>query len=130
MDSSALVAFLENEPGGDVVEALLLDTGNTCYAHAVNLCETYYFFHRKGGEAAAQTAFATLLDASVVPREDMDLNFWQEVGRLKSPRRNIPLGDCFCVALAQRIQGEVVTSDHLDFDPIAQQGLCPVRFIR
>ena len=130
LDASALMAFLDNEPGADVVEGLLLDPANTCFAHAVNLCEAYYVFHRKSGEAAAQNAVATLLAANVVFREDMDLDFWQEIGRLKSPRRSIPLGDCVCIVLAQRVSGEVVTSDHPDFDPISREGLCPVRFIR
>jgi uncharacterized protein len=130
LDASALMAFLDNEPGAEVVEGLLLDPGNTCFAHAVNLCETYYVFHRKGGEVAAQNAIATLVAANVVFREDMDLDFWQEVGRLKSPRRSVPLGDCVCIVLAQRVSGEVVTSDHPDFGPISREGLCPVRFIR
>jgi excisionase family DNA binding protein len=30
LDASALMAFLDNEPGADVVEGLLLDPGNTC----------------------------------------------------------------------------------------------------
>jgi uncharacterized protein with PIN domain len=130
LDTSAMIAFLRSEPGADVVRHLLVDAGNTCFAHAINLCETFYAFHRRGGEAAAQTAVTTLFSAGVAAREDMDLTFWQEVGRLKSPRAHLPLGDCVCIALAQRVGGELVTCDHPDFDPIATQGICPVLFIR
>jgi PIN domain nuclease of toxin-antitoxin system len=130
LDSSAMVAFLRNEPGAAVVEALLLDPNTTCFAHAVNLCEVFYHFYRRGGETDAQTVLATLRSAGIVTRDDLDLHFWQEVARLKAPRPNLPLGDCFCIALAQRLNGEIVTSDHPDFDPIAQAGVCPVRFIR
>lgn len=130
LDTSAMIAFLRAERGADVVESLLVDAGNAGFAHAINLCETFYAFHRRGGEAAARTAVTTLFSAGVVAREDMDVTFWQEVARLKSPRAHLPLGDCVCIAMAQRLSGELVPCDHPDFDPIASQGVCPVRFIR
>src|SRR5215212_6441920 len=100
LDTSAMIAYLLAEPGVDVVESLLVNPDNTCFAHAINLCETFYAFHRRGGEAAAQTAVTALRSAGVVVREDMDLAFWQDVGRLKSPRPHLPLGDCICITLA------------------------------
>lgn len=130
LDGSALLAFLRDEPGAAVVESLLLDAGNTCYAHAVNLCEGFYDYHRAGSEAAAQDALARLAAASVLPRADMDTAFWQQVGRLKAQHRPISIADCFCIALAQRLSGEAVTSDHREFDPLVPLGLCPIRFIR
>jgi PIN domain nuclease of toxin-antitoxin system len=72
LDGSAMIAFLRKEPGWDVVADLLSNVDNTCYAHAVNLCEVFYDYYRVGGEAAAQTALATLAAISVLPRADMD----------------------------------------------------------
>ena len=43
--------------------------------------------------------------------------------------RSFALGDCFCLARAQQLGGEVVTSDR-QFDPVNVQGGCPVQFIR
>src|SRR5688500_18334037 len=130
LDASALQAFLRQEPGGDVVRLLLRDSANTCFAHVVNLCELFYDFHCASGEPAAQAVIATLLSASVVPRDDMDAAFWQQAGRHKSAFRRISLADCFGLTLAQRVIGELVTADHHEFDPIAPLGLCPIRFIR
>jgi PIN domain nuclease of toxin-antitoxin system len=130
LDGSALIAFLRDEAGADVVEGLLLDANNTCYAHAVNLCEAFYDYYRAGGEGDAQTAIARLLSASILPRTDMDFTFWQVAGRHKADYRRVSLADCFCIALAQRMSGEVVTSDHGEFDAIAPLGICPIRFIR
>jgi PIN domain nuclease of toxin-antitoxin system len=129
LDASALLAFLHNEPGADVVEGLLLDPDTICHAHAVNLCEVFYKVYRAGGEADARSAITRLVDAGVHPREEMDTAFWHEVGRLKAAR-NLPLADCFCIVLAQRQKAEAVTADHPDFDPIVPLGLCVVRFIR
>jgi uncharacterized protein with PIN domain len=42
-DASALIAFLRDEPGAEVVESAL-SVPEKCYAHALNLCEVYYDF--------------------------------------------------------------------------------------
>lgn len=128
-DTSAKIAYLRNEPGRPVVESILADRANTCYAHAINLIEVYYDFIRWANEAAARTAMQDLVAAGVIIREDLDSAFCEEVARLKAPRR-LPLADCICIALARRVNGEVVTSDHHDYDPLVPQGLCTVRFIR
>jgi predicted nucleic acid-binding protein len=130
LDTSAMLAYLKNETGADVVESLLLDAGNTCFAHAVNLCEVFYTVRRREGEADAQLAVATLLDVSVLPREDQDQEFWLEAGRIKSEHPHMGLGDCYCAVLARRVNGEAVTGDHPDFEPFHQAGRCVVRFIR
>ena len=75
LDACAIIAYLRDEEGADVVESVLLGN-NACVAHAVNVCEVYYDCLRRGGNA------------------------------------------------------ELVTSDHREFDPIAAQGICPIRFIR
>jgi PIN domain nuclease of toxin-antitoxin system len=130
LDTSAMIAFLRKETGWDLVADLLVDPANSCFAHAINLCEVFYNYHRALGEADAQAALQHLFAAGVLLRADMDPTFWQQVGRLKADHRPISIADCFCIALAQRLNGEAVTSDHREFDPIASLGLCPVRFIR
>jgi predicted nucleic acid-binding protein len=129
LDASAMVAYLRSEPGADVVRQLLRDTTHTCYAHAVNLCEVYYGFARALGEPAAQNLIQDLYAVRVIPREDMDQPFWQDVGHLKATTR-ISLADCFGIALARRVGGELVGSDHHELDPILPLGLCQVLFIR
>lgn len=42
----------------------------------------------------------------------------------------ISIADCFCIALTQRLNGEVVTCDHHEFDAIVPLNLCPIQFIR
>jgi predicted nucleic acid-binding protein len=129
LDASAMVAYLRSEPGADVVRQLLRDTTNTCYSHAVNLCEVYYGFARALGETSAQNLIKDLYAVRVIPREDMDQPFWQDVGHLKATCR-ISLADCFGIALARRVGGELVGSDHHELDPILPLGLCQVLFIR
>ena len=39
LDACAMLAYLRNETGADVVENALLDANSQCVAHAINLCE-------------------------------------------------------------------------------------------
>lgn len=129
LDASAMVAYLEGEPGEDVVAEVLADPVDACYAHAINLCEVYYNALRVSGLPTAHAALASLYADGVIERKDMSRKFWQRVGSHKS-KGGISLPDCFCVSLAQELDGEVVTSDHHEFDRLAALGIVPIRFIR
>ncbi len=123
-----MIAFLRNEPGAEVVESFLIT--ETCMAHAVNVCEVYYDFLRASDEQTAEQTVSDLISLEITIREDMDISFWQDVGKLKAAVRRISLADCFAVALAKRTASEIVTSDHHEFDPLAETGICRVFFIR
>lgn len=129
LDASAMVAYLVGEPGDAVVTALLLDPNAVCYAHAINLCEVYYDTLRATNQAQARQTISTLLADGVIPRRDMSRAFWERVGRLKA-RGGISIADCFGIALAQTLDGEIVTSDHHEFDPLVPLGIVPIHFIR
>jgi PIN domain nuclease of toxin-antitoxin system len=128
-DSSALIAYLEDEPGADVVEELLFDRTNASFVHSINMCEVYYGARRGHGEEAAQATVAQMPAFGISIREDMDEVLWQEAGRFKADYKRISLADCFCAALANRIDGEVITADR-EYQALSGAGLCRVRFIR
>jgi predicted nucleic acid-binding protein len=125
-----MIAFLRDEPGAEVLEEILNDPQSVCYAHAVNLCEVYYDFLRSEGESAAEAAIADLLAVGITPREDMDSDFWREVGRIKVNPGKLSLADSFLLALAQRMGAEIVTTDHHEFDRLLPLGLWTFQFIR
>lgn len=129
LDACAMLAYLKGEDGATNVDGLLTSPSVTCFAHAVNLCEVYYDFRRRSDEATAGAAIADLLADGVVERKDLSRRFWQVVGKHKA-RGRISLADCFCIALAQELSAELVTSDHHEFDPLVPLGLCPIKFIR
>lgn len=129
LDACAMIAFLKDEQGADVVENALLDRGGQCVAHAINLCEVYYDFHRDGGESAAVNAIADMRTLGLVERDDIDEPFWRDAGNLKAQGK-ISLADCFAIALTNRIGGTLLTSDHHEMDAIAAAGTCSITFIR
>jgi len=130
LDSSALIALLGREPGGELVDSTLSDNNNTCIVHAVNLCEVYYDLARRGGREYASGIINRLVMAGVFVRDDMDTGFWQAAGDIKAAHARVSLADCFCIALANRLGVEVWTTDRHEFEPIAEKQLCKVRFIR
>jgi PIN domain nuclease of toxin-antitoxin system len=130
LDACAIIAALKSEPGGALVDSLLSGTDNTCVVHAMNLCEVYYDLVRAAGETRAKTVISQLMEAGIIVAEDMDIDFWQSLGNIKANYPRVPIADCVCIALATRLGTEVITSDHHEFDKVAEQGLCRVRFIR
>lgn len=129
LDACAMIAYLRDEAGADVVEAAMLDPTYQCFAHCINLCEVFYTFHRDGGDGAAVGAINDLFTMAVVERDDADQSFWQDVGRLKSSGR-ISIADCFALTLASRVGGSLLTSDHHELDRIASLGVYNITFIR
>jgi PIN domain nuclease of toxin-antitoxin system len=125
LDACAMIAYLRGEPGGNVVDGLLNTSSDTCYAHAINLLEVYYDFIRKHDEPTARQALQDLAADGVVTRRDMSQPFLLQVGQLKA-RGRISLPDCFCIVLAQSLAGQVVTSDHHEFDALVPLGIVPI----
>ena len=99
-------------------------------AHAVNLCEVYYDFLKSESKDVANEAIWDIKKQGLIFREDMDSEFWQEVGSYKALIKKVSLADCFAIALANREQATLVTSDHHEFDYIFQHEFCRVMFIR
>ena len=130
LDAGPMIAFLDREEGWDVVRAMLEDPDDVCFAHSLNLCEVFYQYRRAGGGARAEEMIERLFASGVEIREDMDVEFWYAIGRLKSdpPRKSI--ADCCGLALAVRLGGEFVTTDHHELDRCVPLGICPIRFIR
>jgi len=129
LDASAMMAYLRGENGAPLVQAILLDPKVVCYAHAVNLCEVYYDFLRSSDEKTARQIIRELKNLDVIERQDMSGAFWRRVGRLKS-RGRISIAGCFCLALAQVTDSELVTADRHEFAPLVPLNLCAITFIR
>ncbi|HJQ23744.1 MAG TPA: hypothetical protein VKA60_07475 [Blastocatellia bacterium] len=83
LDACAMLAYLKGEPGALVVDSLLRDSANVCYAHAINLCEVYYDFLRYAEERIAQEAISDLYADGVIERQDMVAAFGRPSDSIK-----------------------------------------------
>ena len=129
LDACAMIAYLRDELGGEIVDNSLALEPPACLAHAVNLCEVFYTFLERAGEDAARGALDDLRAVGLIVREDMDEAFWQQVGRHKI-RYRMSLADAFALSLADRFGAELFTSDRGDFEQVSQSAAHRVTFIR
>jgi ribonuclease VapC len=122
LDAGSMIAFLDGEPGAEIVEDALTEPGSTCYAHIFNLAEVYYIYFRREGMALAEDAIQSLSDVGIIIRDENDTAYWKDAAAFKG-RHAIALPDAFCLALARRLGGTVVTTDHGEFDPPCGVGI-------
>jgi PIN domain nuclease of toxin-antitoxin system len=129
LDACAIIAFLRGEDGADIVEAALVD-GN-CLVHAVNLCEVYKDCLVRGeNNLDADKLLSDLYSTGLQCREDMDAEFWKFAAHLKAKYRKISLADCYALSLTSRIGGQLLSSDHHELEPLKDEGICNIAFIR
>ena len=106
LDSSAVLAVLNNEPGADAVLALLDDA----VLSTVNYAEVVTKLIERGSSSnQAQAA----LQAIALTTVDFDLGLARRTGELRSETkgRGLSLGDRACLSLAEREGVPAVTGD-------------------
>lgn len=128
-DSSALLAYLNEEPGGDIVGELLADETITHYIHAINMLEIFYRIARLDDVLVARNAIADLRTTLLQERADLDAAFWEDAATLKADHV-VALGDCCGLALARRLGAEFVTADRGDMKTATAAKVCKITLIR
>ena len=111
-DSFALLAYFGNEPGADTVEQLLHQAQEqtvTLHLSLVNLDEVYYITQRERGRDIAVATLA-LIDQLPIHQQAINRPRVLAAAALKA-NHAISYADAFAAALAQQLQGSVVTGD-------------------
>lgn len=112
LDSFALIAFLEDEPGAERVQQILAagEKGRATLAMSlVNWGEVLYAFQRSKGPAARDAAVGVVdqLPIELVPPDRGQV---RAAADLKA-RHPVAYADCFAAALARARDAVVVTGD-------------------
>jgi predicted nucleic acid-binding protein len=121
LDACAVIAYLRNEAGAGVLKEMIEQPTTFLAMHVCNLEEVYYDFFRADRLTAAQTAWTNTLALPLALRRDTDDTFIQRVGVLKVEER-ISFADAFALALAERLNIPLITTDHHEFDAIERKG--------
>ncbi|MDI6764056.1 MAG: type II toxin-antitoxin system VapC family toxin [Thermodesulfobacteriota bacterium] len=112
LDSYAMIAYFEDEPGADRVAQILrqLIQGKAKgYMSVVNWGEVYYNTMREEGVAEAEKVILQL-DKFPIQVVEVNRNFAYEAAKLKGKYR-IAYADCFAVALSVKLNASLVTGD-------------------
>ncbi len=105
LDASAVLAFLQGEPGADVVEEALV-SGSTC--GAANWSEVA---QRVRGSDRDWTLARALLESYGVAVEPVTVDDAEWAAARWRRTEGLSLGDRLCLALGHRLGSEVFTAD-------------------
>lgn len=121
LDSYALLAFFEDEPGADQVHDLLLKAEKNeekLLMSVINLGEVWYSIARGYSEETAEDKLREIRDMAI-EIVDADWNLTRRAARLKS-RARIAYADCFAAALAEERKAELITAAP-EFKPLVDE---------
>jgi predicted nucleic acid-binding protein len=111
-DSYAILAFLEDEDGADLVETALREVANNKaegWLCITNWGEIYYTVMRENGEEEAEE-IAELLANYPLQLVDADQQLTKAAAQFKG-KHKIAYADCFAAALAKQHKAVVLTGD-------------------
>lgn len=112
LDSFALIAFLQNEPGGERMREIFRsaqDSAHPLLLSTVNWGEVFYVTLREEGQEEADGAAAAIatLPIEIIPA---DLELARQAAIFKATKK-MSYADCFAAALAKLRKAELVTGD-------------------
>ena len=119
-DACALIAFLGDEPGADLVENLLEKADNGTHQlmiHKINLLEIYYGVYRDDGHETADLVLQTIKKLPVQIISSFSDEVFLEAGSLKAQHK-LSLADSIAVAEANIRKARLVTADHHELDTL------------
>ncbi len=110
LDTSALVAAIKGELGGDVVYRYMTEifVGNV-HMHAVNTCEVAYHIIKTA--IVDNMAYKLASPVTVNICDVIKPSLWQRAASLKANYKHFALGDCICVAFAESLDATILTGD-------------------
>ncbi len=108
LDASAIIAFLQGEPGDEVVRQAL--HSEPCVVTAANQAEVIAKSLDRGADPEAIKIILAELAYTVV---DITAEDGAQAGWMRGATRSIglSLGDRLCLAVAQRLKAPVLTAD-------------------
>jgi len=112
LDSHALVAFLREEPGSEVVRKILekaAERDAPVHMTEVNYAEAQYIIRRKEGDDAWK-AIARELPVMPIEFHPADRRLSDLAAEFKSGHK-LSLADAFAAALTKEKKGELITGD-------------------
>lgn len=112
IDSYAMMAYFEDEPGADVVADILnsiINRKSKGFMSVINWGEIYYNIYRVKGEEVAEKVLSQLTRYAI-EFVDADRSLTYEAAKFKG-KYKIAYADCFAAALANRLNARVVTGD-------------------
>ena len=112
LDSYALMAFFEDEPGADFVRGLIqkaVESDTNLLMSVVNLGEVWYSIARANSPEIADQ-YVHEIKGMAIEIVDIDWTLTRQAAEFKI-NGNISYADCFAAALAKLRKADLITGD-------------------
>ena len=127
LDACALISYLNNEHGSDIVEDLLkkaVDGTTDIYMNIINLVEVHYANIRTLGSDQAAIILENILAAPIQVVSVVSDTIFQHSSRLKAHYK-CSIADAIGLATAIELSGQFVTSDHHELEAVEENESIP-----
>jgi predicted nucleic acid-binding protein len=121
LDSYAIMAVIEDEPGAQAVADIISDDQFEIYMSSINLGEAYYILLREQGKQTAEEVVGSILLDDSFQIEEASWQRIKDAADIKS-KGGLSYADAFVMGLAQEMQAAIVTGDP-EIRAAAQPGL-------
>ena len=132
LDSSALIAQLNDEQGAEIVEQIFLSAqqeSNTILIHAASIAEVYYDFLKRADLTLAEQFLKDVNQLPLKVVTEISFDLIKAMGHFKT-KYKISFADIFVLATAKLNNAAIITSDHHEFDIIEVSGELTFEWIR
>lgn len=132
LDACALIAFLCDEPGADVVEQLLIEAERkniSLIMHRINLLEVYYGIEKSEGKSRADDILKSIYDLPIAFIDKINDRIFFTASYFKSNYR-LSLADAIALATSKTRKAKLVSSDHHEFDILERNNEINIKWIR
>ena len=132
LDACALIAFLYDESGAEVVQEILENAktqGFYIYMNKVNLYEVYYNVHRAEGDEQAEIVYSTVQKLPINIVSDFSDDAFREAAKIKG-KYKMSMADSIALGEAIVRNAIVVTADHHELDAVDEKESINFAWIR
>ncbi|OQX05098.1 MAG: hypothetical protein BWK80_52685 [Desulfobacteraceae bacterium IS3] len=120
LDTSAILAFIENEDGAETVENLLMSSieeGNKIFISAVTLIEIFYISVQEQGSETGEERLDLLGNLPLI-QESLTPQFTKIIGKLKA-YKSMSFADC-CIAGLAKYKNAVLVHKDPEFEQLEE----------
>lgn len=121
LDASALLAYLDKEPGYEIVKNIFIkasETGKNLLMSTVNWGEVFYVLIKDHGHDHAEKVI-NIVETFPIEFVSPNLVITKQAALYKAVNK-LPYADSFAAALAKIHKGEVITDD-IDFKAVENE---------
>ena len=132
LDACALIAFVKDEEGANIVEDILneVNIGKAImYMNKLNLFEVYYGIRRAEGFHQAEVFYSMVSKLPIIIIDGISDDVFREAGRIKSLYK-MSLADSIALGEAYVMNASLVTCDHHEFDIVDENENIAFTWIR